>query len=448
MLRLLQEDPNFNVALPIFSIHGNHDDPSGAGNYSTMDLLHNCVAAGTPISLANGKTRPIEEVEAGDVVLSYTKAADGTSVLTARTVTARLDRGVKDCLELTLADGRTLRCTPDHRLLTSKGWIEAQHLLTGDDASDLLIGPHVVVEESGAVGQPLDRMRLVRVKPVGALATYDLTVAGASEDEASFLANGVAVHNCSLVNYFGRIERVDQIVNYPVLMTKGSSKLALYGMGNVRDERLHRTFEMDGVKVSRAEKQWTRLACDERAFLFSSLCLSHPLCSLFLFLSLVFLCQWEKPQGDPSQWFHLCVVHQNRTRHTLTQRDFLPEKFLPPWLDMVVWGHEHECVPEPVESVEGQYFVLQPGSSVATSLSGGESVDKKVILMEVLGDQYRTVPVPLYTTRPFLIADVRLADDLDPSDATPEMVEEYLTEKINQAIHKIKSQGTTAKHAQ
>jgi double-strand break repair protein MRE11 len=23
------EDPNYNVAMPIFSIHGNHDDPSG-----------------------------------------------------------------------------------------------------------------------------------------------------------------------------------------------------------------------------------------------------------------------------------------------------------------------------------------------------------------------------------------------------------------------------------
>lgn len=90
------EDPNFNVALPIFSIHGNHDDPSGAGAYSTMDLLH----------------------------------------------------------------------------------------------------------------------------------------------------------SCSLLNYFGKIERVDQIVNYPILITKGDSKLALYGMGNVRDERLHRTFEMDGVKWS------------------------------------------------------------------------------------------------------------------------------------------------------------------------------------------------------
>jgi double-strand break repair protein MRE11 len=25
------EDPNFNVGIPVFSIHGNHDDPQGAG---------------------------------------------------------------------------------------------------------------------------------------------------------------------------------------------------------------------------------------------------------------------------------------------------------------------------------------------------------------------------------------------------------------------------------
>ena len=25
------EDPNLNIAIPVFSIHGNHDDPQGAG---------------------------------------------------------------------------------------------------------------------------------------------------------------------------------------------------------------------------------------------------------------------------------------------------------------------------------------------------------------------------------------------------------------------------------
>ena len=33
------QDPNYNIALPVFAIHGNHDDPSGEGNLSSMNLL-------------------------------------------------------------------------------------------------------------------------------------------------------------------------------------------------------------------------------------------------------------------------------------------------------------------------------------------------------------------------------------------------------------------------
>ena len=32
------EDSNFNVATPVFSIHGNHDDPQGTGAVSTVGL--------------------------------------------------------------------------------------------------------------------------------------------------------------------------------------------------------------------------------------------------------------------------------------------------------------------------------------------------------------------------------------------------------------------------
>jgi double-strand break repair protein MRE11 len=90
--------------------------------------------------------------------------------------------------------------------------------------------------------------------------------------------------------------------------------------------------------------------------------------------------------------------------------------------------------------VEGQYFVLQPGSSVATSLSGGESVEKKVVIMEIKQDQYRTVPVPLHTTRPFIMADVKLADEIDALDATPQIIEEFLTDKVMQLIANAKRQ--------
>ena len=34
------ESHDLNIGLPVFSIHGNHDDPSGLGATSCMDLMH------------------------------------------------------------------------------------------------------------------------------------------------------------------------------------------------------------------------------------------------------------------------------------------------------------------------------------------------------------------------------------------------------------------------
>ena len=33
------EDPNYNIQLPVFSIHGNHDDPAGDGGLAALDVL-------------------------------------------------------------------------------------------------------------------------------------------------------------------------------------------------------------------------------------------------------------------------------------------------------------------------------------------------------------------------------------------------------------------------
>lgn len=47
-------------------------------------------------------------------------------------------------------------------------------------------------------------------------------------------------------------------------------------------------------------------------------------------------------------------------------------------INLVVWGHEHDCriQPEPVAGKE--YLITQPGSSVATSLADGEAIPKLV----------------------------------------------------------------------
>ena len=101
----------------------------------------NCVAEGTLVSLADGRSIPIEETKVSDVVLSYAAAASAGQAegLVARRVDAVLDQGVKECMELLFSDGRVLGCTLDHRIRTADGrWVEAKDLVVGQD--DVAVG--------------------------------------------------------------------------------------------------------------------------------------------------------------------------------------------------------------------------------------------------------------------------------------------------------------------
>ena len=62
---------------------------------------------------------------------------------------------------------------------------------------------------------------------------------------------------------------------------------------------------------------------------------------------------------------------------------------------------------EPSLDDSKNFSILQPGSSVATALSEGESRRKHIVLLEVVGEQWRTVKVALRTVRPFLFESVR-----------------------------------------
>lgn len=54
----------------------------------------------------------------------------------------------------------------------------------------------------------------------------------------------------NLVNYFGKATEVSKIELQPLLLQKGSTNLAIYGLGHVRDERLHRCFERKEVSTN------------------------------------------------------------------------------------------------------------------------------------------------------------------------------------------------------
>ncbi|KAL5548020.1 hypothetical protein UlMin_003251 [Ulmus minor] len=187
---------------------------------------------------------------------------------------------------------------------------------------------------------------------------------------------------CNLVNYFGKMvlggSGVGQITVYPILIRKGSTAVALYGLGNIRDERLNRMFQTP-----------------------------HAV-------------QWMRPEAqegcEVSDWFNILVLHQNRVK--TNPKNAINEHFLPRFLDFIVWGHEHECLVDPLEVPGMGFHITQPGSSVATSLIDGESKPKHVLLVEIKGNQYRPTKIPLTSVRPFEYTEIVLKDesDIDPND--------------------------------
>ena len=185
--------------------------------------------------------------------------------------------------------------------------------------------------------------------------------------------------SANLLNYFGKskITRSDannagEVKIRPILIRKGNVKLALYGLGNIRDERMCRLFSSPkGV-------EWARPASSAIA--------------------------------DIDDWVNLFILHQNRVAHVQGAKNIVKESHLPKFLDVVVWGHEHECISKPwvrrlvylamfwyfIYSFSSLYYlqsslmsgeafsVLQPGSYVATALSEGESKRKHVFVLEIV----------------------------------------------------------------
>ncbi|XP_076275153.1 double strand break repair nuclease mre11 [Rhynchophorus ferrugineus] len=202
-----------------------------------------------------------------------------------------------------------------------------------------------------------------------------------------------------LVNYFGIYNRYDDIDIEPILLRKGQTKIALYGLSHIKDERLGR---------------------------------------LFLDKKVNFL---TPPEVD--EWFQLFVLHQNRANRGA--KNFIPDDALPELLDLVIWGHEHDCRIDP-ETNSNKVHICQPGSTVATSLSVGESLQKHVGLFKIHKKEFKLEAIPLKTVRPFIFdefvfgneQDDEMLMSKDKSDHQ-EMAKRVVGKKIDEMIERAKA---------
>ncbi len=113
--------------------------------------------------------------------------------------------------------------------------------------------------------------------------------------------------------------------------------------------------------------------------------------------------------------------------------------------DLVIWGNEHECQPQLMESLVGTYRILQPGSSIACSLSKGESSScpKHMAYFEVKERKFRMKPIKYSAIRPFVYDEIVLKDfpDLNANDPKIEdKIREKLSTKVNSMIREARSE--------
>ncbi|XP_001356803.3 double-strand break repair protein MRE11 [Drosophila pseudoobscura] len=240
------------------------------------------------------------------------------------------------------------------------------------------------------------------------------SIHGNHDDPSGFgrLSSLDLLSTSGLVNYFGRWTDLTKLEISPILIRKGESQLALYGLSHIHDGRLARLFKDFKVTIECPGNSGNGGGGDGEA--------------------------------EQEDWFHLMVVHQNRADRG--PKNYLPEDLLPDFLHLVIWGHEHDCRIEPESNAKKGFYVSQPGSSVPTSLSEGEAKKKHVGLLEIYKTKFKLKELPLQSVRPFVYDSIVLPDKaeelrLNEGD-TSTKVYKFSQERVESMIEKAKAQLT------
>lgn len=209
--------------------------------------------------------------------------------------------------------------------------------------------------------------------------------------------------NLKLINYLGNFNITDKedLEVEPVILSKGSTRLNLYGLSNIKEERLNKLIR---------NNQLTFLTNDE-----------------------------VTPNG-----LNVLLLHQNRSVNL--NKTYLNENLLPEFFDLLLWGHEHECIPELAYNNSKNFNILQPGSTVQTSFHESELKEKCCFLMDFKDNKYTVYPIPLENTRPMnvrtmVLADMNVPRDIDHItkvvvDEVEAMIEEVKEKQLQRAAKK------------
>ena len=191
-----------------------YDPVSDTFDPTKLPDVYDCVVEGTLVATASGEALPIEKITVGTQVMA--RAASSAEApaggVVPRAVSAVLDRGIRECVELLFSDGRELVCTPDHRILTADGvWTTAAQLVVNESEVAVALAVKAGQVSCGDRVLPFCQVQLIARRAVGLRHVYDLAVPSGKDEFDSFTANGICVHNCIKYDVLHNMEFLSDI---------------------------------------------------------------------------------------------------------------------------------------------------------------------------------------------------------------------------------------------
>lgn len=123
---------------------------------SSMSCPYLCLPKSELVLMSNLKSKkPISEIVAGDMVASIDLYGN---ICPSRVLASRCTGHRSDIIMIRTSDNKVLRCTKNHRILTTTGWVEAGNLVIGD-----YIGVRQIQEDS----QNKRKMSSISIKKYG-----------------------------------------------------------------------------------------------------------------------------------------------------------------------------------------------------------------------------------------------------------------------------------------
>jgi len=135
---------------------------------------------------------------------------------------------------------------------------------------------------------------------------------------------------------------------------------------------------------------------------------------------------------------NILIIHQNRFKGIKVgapYKNCIHPEMLPNFMDLIIWGNEHEASDELVEDQVQNFYIYQPGSSIATSLNQAEALPKHAGFFEIYENKnFRFVPIKLKNQRPLIVKNIELEELFGKKDGRKKLPVDYEDEEQQREI--------------